>query len=388
MDNITHSLIGIAAGETLSLQTKKARAPLWIASILASNLPDIDVIFSPLLSQGKLGSLLQHRGHTHTLLGGSFLVLLVFLLFRWWKRNEDLPWREIAIASAVGFVLHIFADSWNSYGVHPFWPVYNGWFYGDILFILEPWIWALFLPWIFYGLKNRWGRGLCLLLLALMLTLAWTNKMVPTAIALALSLGVPTFFGFYYLLSPRFRVYFSWAFLMCVLGVFSTTHRHLANANQEPGTHLLLQPYPGNPLCWTMIKARMNESTYRAEIYLLSSASYFPVKNCRPWQSLENMTAPMQPLPFEATKQIQPIGFFEAPRSDWNELQENCNSRTYFQWARIPYWKKEGNGWIVGDLRFDRKRDMDFSEMRVGEKGSEPCPHGMPPWVGVFQENR
>lgn len=76
MDNLSHSIIGLAVGElvqrSLALEHDPAaqqqrRRLLLVAGFLASNFPDLDLFLTPLL-QRPLGYLLHHRGHTHTLL--------------------------------------------------------------------------------------------------------------------------------------------------------------------------------------------------------------------------------------------------------------------------------------------------------------------------------
>jgi len=37
--------------------------------------------------------------------------------------------------------LHIAFDAFNNYGVHPFAPFEDRWFYGDAVFIIDPWLW-------------------------------------------------------------------------------------------------------------------------------------------------------------------------------------------------------------------------------------------------------
>ena len=44
---------------------------------------------------------------------------------------------------ACALLSHIVADAWNSYGVHPFWPFDNHWYYGDAINIYEPWLWVI-----------------------------------------------------------------------------------------------------------------------------------------------------------------------------------------------------------------------------------------------------
>jgi inner membrane protein len=72
MDNVTHSLIGIALG-SLALRVfpraaelpKHSKLVVWTA-VLANNAPDIDVFLPSLFKGGSLMGLLEHRGFTHT----------------------------------------------------------------------------------------------------------------------------------------------------------------------------------------------------------------------------------------------------------------------------------------------------------------------------------
>src|SRR5688500_2848451 len=84
MDNVTHTLTGlIAADAVLLLRGRGARgspapgfraAALW-TSALANNGPDFDFLYAG-ITEGKLGYLLHHRGHTHTLVAALPLTLL------------------------------------------------------------------------------------------------------------------------------------------------------------------------------------------------------------------------------------------------------------------------------------------------------------------------
>jgi hypothetical protein len=74
LDNITHSLAGIAiADAVMGKRAAGAQRPMLIgAGMIAANLPDIDILYS-VITPSPIGYLLHHRGHTHTLVG---LVLL------------------------------------------------------------------------------------------------------------------------------------------------------------------------------------------------------------------------------------------------------------------------------------------------------------------------
>jgi len=151
MDNLTHALAGLLVAEsTLALAERRTGQPAGrtfrratlVAAVAAAELPDIDLAYSgPVLGMGKLGYLLHHRGHTHTLLfalAGAFLIWGLALLFAKSLRGTRES-RYLLGASLVGTtVAHLALDWTNNYGVHPFWPVDNGWYYGDAIFIIEP----------------------------------------------------------------------------------------------------------------------------------------------------------------------------------------------------------------------------------------------------------
>ena len=65
-------------------------------------------------------------------------------------------WLLIALA----LTSHLLLDWWNSYGVHPFWPLMSRWFYGDAVYILEPWLWMLLGVAATLNTRTRAGRVL------------------------------------------------------------------------------------------------------------------------------------------------------------------------------------------------------------------------------------
>jgi inner membrane protein len=171
MDNITHSFVGLGVGELLQRSLAPEDDParqrtrhrlLLTACAAASNFPDLDLFLTRLLP-APLGYLLHHRGHTHTILFAlpQALLLLALLWLLWPNARALLRGSRqarigLGIAIVAGFALHLSMDFLNSYGVHPFYPLNNGWFYGDMIFIVEPVFWvafgvplALAIPWKF-----------------------------------------------------------------------------------------------------------------------------------------------------------------------------------------------------------------------------------------------
>jgi inner membrane protein len=50
-------------------------------------------------------------------------------------------WWPLLLLSYVGVLSHVFLDYLNNYGVRLLSPWSNQWFYGDTLFIVDPWLW-------------------------------------------------------------------------------------------------------------------------------------------------------------------------------------------------------------------------------------------------------
>jgi inner membrane protein len=53
--------------------------------VAGSNLPDLDALYTG-ITGGKLGYLLHHRGHTHTLVGAVAIGLAMYALCMLWMR--------------------------------------------------------------------------------------------------------------------------------------------------------------------------------------------------------------------------------------------------------------------------------------------------------------
>lgn len=142
MDNVCHTLVGAAIGEAgLKRRTRFGSVTLMIAA----NLPDIDgVLFFTDLSRLAL-----RRGWTHGVL--AQLVLPILLAGAIWAVGRcrrggggtgppvHAGW--LLALSYVGVYSHVFLDYLNTYGIRLLAPFDWRWFYGDALFIIDPWLW-------------------------------------------------------------------------------------------------------------------------------------------------------------------------------------------------------------------------------------------------------
>ena len=167
MDNITHSLVGALIGQT---GLKKKTGLAMPALIIGANLPDVDAAcFFWLEGTEHLGF---RRGITH---GPPAWVLLPLVLagILWWfdrwqerrgKRPEGRPpvsFKWLYILSFIGCLSHPALDWLNVYGIRFLEPFSSQWFYGDTLFIIDVWLWALLIVSVWWSLRMEKSGGNC-----------------------------------------------------------------------------------------------------------------------------------------------------------------------------------------------------------------------------------
>jgi inner membrane protein len=137
VDNLCHTLVGAALGDG-GLKRRSAYASATL--MIASNLPDVDVL---VFATGT-PSVAFRRGWTHGVLADVFLpILLTILVVLVARRRGRLDVRPgtILLCSYIGILLHVGMDLLNNYGVRLLMPFSQHWFYGDVLFIIDPWLW-------------------------------------------------------------------------------------------------------------------------------------------------------------------------------------------------------------------------------------------------------
>lgn len=143
MDNVCHTLVGVALAEAgLKHRTRFGAATLTIAA----NLPDIDVL--AFLSATPAVAL--RRGWTHGILAQALLPVLltmgVLAVATRLRTHDGMPRARagwLLALSCIGVLSHVFLDFLNNYGVRLLMPFERRWFYGDAVFIVDPWLWIV-----------------------------------------------------------------------------------------------------------------------------------------------------------------------------------------------------------------------------------------------------
>jgi inner membrane protein len=144
LDPITHTFTGAAlAAAGLRRATPLATAAL----VMGANAPDIDAL--TYFSDG-LTSLAFRRGWTHGVLALPLWPFVLTALLLLWDRCVRLRrYRDAAPAragpllavTALAVLTHPTLDWLNNYGMRWLMPFDGTWFYGDALFIIDPWVW-------------------------------------------------------------------------------------------------------------------------------------------------------------------------------------------------------------------------------------------------------
>jgi inner membrane protein len=146
MDNLTHSLVGLAAAKSGLERLSPGATALCV---LAANAPDADI--AVLLFSDRWGFLEHHRGITHAIVGTIALGVLLPLLFylgdllltKLRRRPPLVNFRGLLLASLLVSATHPILDWTNNYGVRFLLPWDSRWFYGDFVFIVDPFIWLM-----------------------------------------------------------------------------------------------------------------------------------------------------------------------------------------------------------------------------------------------------
>lgn len=405
MDNITHSLIGLGVGELL--QRSLAAEPseprqrtrhrlILVACTLASNAPDLDLLLTSLLPT-PLGYLLHHRGHTHTLLYALPLLLLlggaIWLAWPAARRllRESVPARVgMALALLLGLVLHLVMDYMNSYGLHPFAPFDTRWFYGDMVFIVEPVFWI--------------GFGV---------TMAMTvRRLLPKLLLLLALAGAPVFFALQGYLDwhavagllaiglllaalqrragPRGRSAL-WTALLLGVGFLGVQGYSSALGRQrvaatlqaaDPSARLLdvaMTAFPADPWCWNFVSVESNEAagTYRLRRGLVNLAAGAGTAG-------SGLVAGQCPAAF-VSQTLAPVdangvSLFDQQSASLASLRalerDSCYAAAWLRFSRAPAL----HDGALSDDRFGAGMGGDFTALSPAQMALRDCPRNVPAW--------
>jgi inner membrane protein len=133
---------------------RRRTALATVTMVIGANLPDIDAIVY--LVGDNAAGLAFRRGWTHGVLAMCVLpfvlMAVMYAIGRAIERRRSranrpglrIPPRatQLLLVSALSIWSHPLFDLLNTYGVRLLMPFSGRWFYGDTLFIIDPWVWS------------------------------------------------------------------------------------------------------------------------------------------------------------------------------------------------------------------------------------------------------
>ncbi len=399
MDNLTHSVVGLGVGalidRSLPAEPDQARTRvrsrmLLLIGCLASNFPDLDLVLTGLLDR-PLGYLLHHRGHTHTLLAAlgevALLLALTWLLWpaaRRLLKDSAIARRGALLASCAGLLLHIGMDSLNVYGVHPFWPFDPNWYYGDLVFIVEPVFWIGFGVPLAALVRSSFLRRLWLAVIALvplaatlMGFLQWGSLAGLLALGLLL-VWIQRRNDEHHGEARAARGRRALGAGLQALALQQARSLVAAEIKRiDAGERLLdtaMSAYPSNPLCWSFVTVARSGADGSGTVHLrrgmlsilprVTPVSHCPARIAGP--ALED--APPQ-LAWQLEDR-QPLATLRGLAA------RDCRVNAWMRFARAP---SLADG-VATDVRWGEPGSRNFSTLSYAGAAAQPCPHPVPAW--------
>ena len=401
MDNVTHTVIGVLLGETVARTTQpdphglpgEVRRNLLVATAaIGSNLPDVDLLYS--FVGGKVNYLLQHRGHSHTIVGALLLAAVAFAIARWRlaRRGHSPSPRDVRWLGGVFAItplLHIGMDFTNNYGVHPFWPLSNRWFYGDAVFIAEPLLWAACAP-LALTFRTLPARLIVAAVLAIGIGLAWFSGLVPLLPEVTLIIVIVAMLLLAWRATAPRALAAGVALWLAVTAVFAVSSQVAARridaiaATLFPDEGLVdhvLTPMPANPLCWEIMLVQTRDHSVVARRTMLALApSMIPADSCLNRSLSIPSSAPLQPVHGANTAELHWYGEIATDLDRLRNLvATDCEAAAAMRFIRVPWLATVGADMVLGDLRYDREKALGFAELAL-HVPPVACPRLVPDW--------
>jgi inner membrane protein len=352
MDNLTHSLIGLAAAKA---GLEKLSPGATALCLVATNIPDADIVT---LIGGRWTYLHHHRGITHSIAGTIALALLVPLIFylvdkliaRVRKRRPAVRLRGLLIASLLVTATHPFMDWTNNYGLRPLLPWSSRWFYGDFVFIIDPFIWLILGGAVFLVTSKSKKRIAGWLILAIIPTyvvmfasrgavssatvvrILWFAALVALVVLFMREAGkrwgarIPlTALGIA-------SIYLAGLFLIHTVVVRDAQAEgiKIATANGEQALEVAAMPTAANPFEWLCV-VETEKAAYRFYVSLLRKQNGNPIRHPKP-EAL-NSPAVAQAVDDNRARVFLDFARFPVVRV----VGEDCLTQTLVQFADLRY---------------------------------------------------
>jgi inner membrane protein len=296
MDNLTHSLVGLTAAKA---GLEKVSPGATALCLLAANAPDADIV---VLAFGDRWDFLQHhRGITHAIVGVITLAILLPLIFysvdRLWSRFRNRPptvrLQGLMLVSFIVSATHPLLDWTNNYGIRFLLPWSQRWSYGDLVFIVDPYMWlilggaAFLLTARTRFLQFTWGAIAAVLTFLIVASPRSGMLPHPRLITLLWIIVLATLIGLFFS-GARERwgskiAFMAFALVLCYWTVLDFAHTRafhegsieatrIASANGEIVERRAAMPRLANPFRWDFV-FETDRATYRFDLGVMDGTN-------------------------------------------------------------------------------------------------------------------
>jgi inner membrane protein len=356
MDNLTHSLIGLAAAKAGLERLSPGTTTLCV---LAANAPDADIV--ALIFGGRWAFLHHHRGITHSIAGSMALALALPLIFYLGDQLLSLIRARPPMVRPVGLLLaslvvtatHPLMDWSNNYGVRLLLPWSSRWFYGDFVFILDPFLWIVLGGAAFLLTSKTWKQIVAWVVISLipsylvlvgpggptrltnetLLRLLWILAMIVLVTLYRRKIGGRL--GAKIAITALATVTIYCAGLALVHAVALRQARivasSIANRNQERLVKIAAMPTVANPTEWLCVM-ETDQAAYRFNLSLIHCRPDSDVVRYRKWRASDSEA--ISQASRDARAQIF-LGFARFPVV--SVVGEDCATQTLVQFADLRY---------------------------------------------------
>jgi inner membrane protein len=275
LDPIAHTL----TGATLAVSGLRRATPLATATLLIGvNAPDVDALT---FFAGSFQSLASRRGITHGVLALAIWPFVVTAFVLAWDRLARLrstpgapPARAERILglAALAVLTHPILDWLNNYGMRWLMPFDGTWFYGDAIFVIDPWFWLALggIPFLLYSRRRASLIAWCMFWLIASLLVLTTADIPRAARVLWLAVVAALFAARAFGPAPigherRFEsgarallaLIAAYAGAMSVIDLAerAMVRTELANRGIGPVESVMVAPVPANPFAGDVVAA-------------------------------------------------------------------------------------------------------------------------------------
>ena len=355
MDNLTHSLVGLTAAKA---GLEKLSPGATALCLLAANAPDADIVV--LVFGDRWDFLQHHRGITHSIVGVITLAILLPLIFyfvdRLWSRFRNRPpttrLKGLLLASFIVSATHPLLDWTNNYGIRFLLPWSPKWSYGDLVFIVDPYMWlilggaAFLLTAQTRSLKLTWA-GVAVVLTFLIVASPRSNMLPHPWLVAVFWIVVLAILILLFLKKAGERwggriALAAFAIVLCYWGLLAFTHARalalgsdaatrLASANGETVGRRAAMPQLANPFRWDFV-FETDRATYRFDVGVTGNTTATDaVRYAKPTGELK--------VALDSISQQKPVrAFLGFARFPVLQLEDpNCVTGTLVQLADLRY---------------------------------------------------